>query len=415
MSLMMRTRWITLVATTAVAVMLGGCDGGGDDASGGTTTGGATTGSTTGSTTGGTTTGGTTTGGVTGGLTGGLTGGGGAGTLFVSLDGGGEIGGVDSYSLDLSERSASFNTGLNEGIVDIGGTLNAVGVIGGAATLRQFADFSTRANGAFDPLQDEQFQFPAIVAPKGVAFAGLTRNQLIIADAPAAVGGEDPVTVPSLHLITTLIGLAQPTLLTTIPVSVAGGRTWDVAYDGIVDRLYAAMTNGSIAVYDNFVTRATVAGLGGPAVNPSRTITPGAVSGGVSSKRSVNLHGISYNRATNQLVVSDVGSASSDNDGSLFVIDNASTANDLATGAGAAIVVPSRTLSGAATLLGNPVDVLLRSDGKLYVAEKLNGGGQILVFNGILAGGSGNIAPNVHVSTDSLGSSGDPESIAEAD
>lgn len=52
-------------------------------------------------------------------------------------------------------------------------------------------------------------------------------------------------------------------------------------------------------------------------MNPSRTITPGAVTGGLSSKVSVNLHGISYNRATNQLVVSDVGSATSDSDGSL--------------------------------------------------------------------------------------------------
>ena len=66
------------------------------------------------------------------------------------------------------------------------------------------------------------------------------------------------------------------------------------------------------------------------------------------------------------------------------------------------------------TLLGNPVDVLLRSDGSLYVAEKLNGGGQILVFNNILtATGSGDLAPARAVTTASLGSTGGPESLAE--
>lgn len=416
MSLTTRIRWIAVASATVTAMMLSGCNGGGGDDSSGTTTGSSTGGATTGGSTTGSSTGGST-GGVTGGLTGGGTGGTTAGTLYVSLDGGGDVGTVDTYTISLGSRTASFNTGLNEGIAPGGSTLNAVGVIDGAATLRQISDFATRGNTAFDAAVDEESQFPAIRAPRGIAVAGLTRNQFVIADAPTAVTGEDPVSVPSLHLITTLVGLVRPSLLTTIPVSVAGGRTWDVAYDGISDRLYAAMTNGTVAVYDNFISRATLAGLGSinlTDAHPTRTITPGAVTGGVSSKIAVNLHGIAFNRESNQLVLSDVGSADSDSDGSLYVINDARTASDTASGGGPAIVVPSRTITGAATLLGNPVDVLLRSDGNLYVAEKANGGGQILVFNGILGGSSGNIAPNVHVTTASLGSSGTPESIAEA-
>ncbi|WP_156891808.1 hypothetical protein [Nevskia ramosa] len=422
MSLTTRIRLLALVSATATAMMLTGCNGGGgsDDPAGGTT------GSTTGSTTGGTTTGGSTTGGTTGGTTGtttggtlgGLTGGGAVGAVYVSLDGGGDLGTADTYAANLSSRTASFNTGLNEGIDSDNGSLNAVGSIAGVATLRRIANFPVRGNANFDPAFDKEYKFPEIVAPRGITVAGLTSNQLIVADAPTAVAGEDPVSVPSLHLISTLFGATPPVVLKTIPLSVAGGRTWDVAYDAFVDRLYAAMTNGTIAVYDNFLVRANLSAVGGaagPAVTPSRTITPGSVSGGTSSKVSVNLHGISYNRSTNQLVVSDVGSPTSDSDGALFVIDNASTANDATTGSGPAIVVPSRSISGAATLLGNPVDVLLRSDGSLYVAEKLNGGGQILVFNGILTSGGGNIAPNLHVTTSSLGSSGTPESITEAD
>jgi len=379
------------------ALSLGGCGDGDNNDNGGTT-------------------GGTTGGGSTGGSTGGTTGGGASGDpVYISFDGGGDAGSVDTYNGALTSRTASFDSGLNEGIVDIGGTLNAVGVIGGTSHLRRFDDFATRGSTAFDSEVDDDFTFAEFRAPKGIAVAGLTRNQLIVADAPAAAPGDDPALVPSLHVLTTVVGLTNPNILTTIPVSVAQGRTWDVAYDGGADRLFAAMTNGTVAVYDTFVTRANLASLGGPAVAPSRTITPGRVVGGVSQKISVNLHGISFDRPSGRLILSDVGDAASDSDGALYVIDDAPSASDTATGAGGvAIVEPLREIRGASTLLGNPVDILLRSDGNLYVAEKLNGGGQILVFNGITTGtGGGDLAPNRSVTTASLGSTGGPESIAE--
>lgn len=412
MNLNLHFRRLAMLGLLASAVALSGCNSGGGNDDGGSTSGG-TGGGTTGSSTGGTT--GGTTGGSTGGLTGGTTGGSGSGAqLFVSFDGGGDLGSTDVYASDLSAKLSSFDTGLNEGIADIGGTLNAIGVIGGTATLRQIADFATRGDDAFDVMADEQFTFAEMRAPKGLASAGLTRNQLIVADAPAAIDGEDPAMVPSLHALSTVLGLVPPRILTTVPVSVAGGRTWDVAYDPLSDRLFAAMTNGTVAVYDAFIIRANLASLGGPAVTPSRTITPGAVVDGSSLKTSVNLHGIAYDRPSDQLVVSDVGSATDDSDGALFVIANASEAADAATGGGAAIVEPARSLRGAATLLGNPVDILLRPDGRLFVAEKANGGGQILVFDDLLTGtGSGDLAPDQAVTTASLGSTGTPEALAE--
>ncbi|MEZ5448035.1 MAG: hypothetical protein R3E89_03090 [Thiolinea sp.] len=64
-----------------------------------------------------------------------------------------------------------------------------------------------------------------------------------------------------------------------------------------------------------------------------------------------------------RLIVSDVGSAALANDGRIYVIDNASTADGLT-----ALHVE---LAGAQTALGNPVD--LAFDGMhLYVAEKSN-------------------------------------------
>ncbi len=244
------------------ALSLVGCGNGDGADPGGTTSGGTTGGST---------------GGTTGGLTGGSTGGGVSGNLYVSFDGGGDVGSTDVYTGNLGMRVSSFNTGLNEGIVGVGSTLNAIGVIAGMPTLRQIANFADRGTAAFDSTQDEEFQYPVMREPKGIAFAGLTRNQLIVADAPAAADNDDPTLIPSLHVLTTLVGLVDPAVLTTIPVSVALGRSWDVAYDGVSDRLYAAMTNGTVAVYDTFIIRASLAGLGGPAVTPSRMITPGAV------------------------------------------------------------------------------------------------------------------------------------------
>jgi len=393
----MRIRSVAALGFLLSALALAGCGSGGNDDSGGGTGG---------------TSGGTTGGGTGGGSSGGTTGGSASGDLYIAFDAGGDAGSADIYAGDLSLRRASFNTGLNEGIVSTNGTLTAAGVIGGVPTLRRISNFPDRGGQAYDPTVDDEFAFPTFREPKGIAIAGLTRNQLIVADAAAATTLGDQ---PSLHLLTTLLSLAPPQVVADIPESVAGGRTWDVAYDGSVDRLYAAMTNGRIAVYDNFTTRATLAGLGGPAPAPSRTITPGQVTAGVSAKTAVNLHGISYDRASDSLVVSDVGLASSDSDGAVLVIANASRVSDAASGGGAAIVVPVRRLGGARTLLGNPVDILLR-DGNLYVAEKLNGGGRILRFNAILtAAGSGDLAPDLAVTTASLGSVGAPESIISAD
>ncbi|WP_293000749.1 hypothetical protein [Nevskia sp.] len=405
-----RIRLGTIAALMAATLGMVGC--GSSDSPGGTTGGGSTGGGTTGGTTGGSS--GGTTGGSTGGTTGGIVGG--TGNVYVSFDGGGEIGTTDTYAGDLSSRIATFNTGLNEGIVDNSGTLQGVGVVGGIATLRQFTNFANRGNTAYDPNQDREFQFNEIIAPRGIDFAGLTRNSAVVADAPPSGANDDPATLPSVHLLSSVLGLApRPVILHTVSVAAAGGRTWDVAYDSPRDRLFAAMTNGTVAVYDAFGGRSLLASLGGPAVTPSRLITPGMVANGVSASISTNLHGIFYNPGTDQLIVSDVADAANASDGSIYVFNGANAANNVATGTnGVPIVQPAAVIRGSNTRLGNPVDLTLRGDGSLYVAEKLNGGGQILVFNGILSSTGGNLAPNRSVTTASLGSVGGPESIANA-
>ncbi|MEI8640198.1 hypothetical protein P4S68_00125 [Pseudoalteromonas sp. Hal099] len=114
---------------------------------------------------------------------------------------------------------------------------------------------------------------------------------------------------------------------------------------------------------------------------PNRTITPSDADG---VQISVNIHGIVYDETTNKLILSDVGSASDATDGALFVINNASTAQGNTSVA--------RSISGPATMLGNPVDITLEGS-DLRVAEKSNDA--ILVFSNIFAGESGDIAPDL--------------------
>jgi len=91
------------------------------------------------------------------------------------------------------------------------------------------------------------------------------------------------------------------------------------------------------------------------------------------------LHGITYSSVRDALIITDIGDASSGNfkiDGSIYIITNAA-AKFTAGGS----VSPTRTITGLATGLGNPVDVAwdIRTDKDLiYIAEKANK--KILVF-----------------------------------
>jgi len=89
-------------------------------------------------------------------------------------------------------------------------------------------------------------------------------------------------------------------------------------------------------------------------------------------------HGITYDKINDIMVLTDVGDASSPTDGAIFIInDFSSAASD-----GNISSIEATVISGATTLLGNPVDVAIDEvQGSIYVAERANDGGQILGFN----------------------------------
>lgn len=107
-------------------------------------------------------------------------------------------------------------------------------------------------------------------------------------------------------------------------------------------------------------------------------------------------HGLTYDVATDIMVMTDIGDAgNTQDDGGFHVINNfISTFNGTAAGgtigSAAQIIV-----EGSRTKMGNPVDVAYDGATKsVYIAEAGNGGGRILGFTNVTSGG--NITPSMN-------------------
>ncbi|WP_076925321.1 hypothetical protein [Pseudoalteromonas sp. EB27] len=288
-----------------------------------------------------------------------------AATFILANNGEANAGTIDLINQNASKLK-TFNTTANEGVAfdSLGNLLQASDSESGS--IKTICQFANRSDGAtFTANTDREITGTntTLVNPKGIAIAQKS-GLIFIAD----FGAMQVTTFGA-----TAAGDAMP-----LGTTITEAAPWDVDYDESNDRLYVALTNGDVAVYDNFV--------GGEfAAMPSRTITPSNNDG---VQISVNIHGIVYDSNTNKLVLSDVGSASDATDGSLFVINNASAAD------GAVSV--ARSIAGPATMLGNPVDISLEGS-DLRVAEKSNDA--VLIFSNIFAGESGDITPDLVTST----------------
>lgn len=284
-----------------------------------------------------------------------------AATFILANNGEQNAGTVDLINQNAAKLK-TFNTTANEGVAfdSLGNLIQASDSEN--SSIKTICQLANRDDGAtFSTNQDREITGPAttLVNPKGIAIAK-NSGLIFIADFGA--------------MQITTFGSAAAGDATPLATTATEAAPWDVDYDHVNDRLYVALTNGDVAVYDNFVSGEFTA-------MPSRTITPSDADG---VQISVNIHGIVYDETTNKLILSDVGSASDATDGALFVINNASTAQGNTSVA--------RSISGPATMLGNPVDITLEGS-DLRVAEKSNDA--ILVFSNIFAGESGDIAPDL--------------------
>lgn len=147
-------------------------------------------------------------------------------------------------------------------------------------------------------------------------------------------------------------------------------------YDAASDTLYVAMSNGTIFVYENYVSQ--------PGEAPDRIITPTNEVG--AGQVSTRLVGLVHDAQRDLLLVTDAGSdVGLGNDGALYVFDVASEASGL--------TPPTAVLSGASTGFDEPVH--LAWDGaSLWVADSSNG--TISRFDDLLTL-TGDVAPSAIV------------------
>jgi len=148
-------------------------------------------------------------------------------------------------------------------------------------------------------------------------------------------------------------------------------KVWGITF--IDNDLYAIMdgTNG-LAVFNDFTSTTTDVVL--PA---SKQIFIDGIE---------RTHGITFNSDSNTMILTDIGDAMSATDGGFHVISNFTSKFAAVSNAGLLASADQIRVSGASTLLGNPVDVAFDNESEtVYIAEAANG--KILGFNAIGAGG----------------------------
>ncbi|MGA8853099.1 MAG: hypothetical protein WB492_02870 [Christiangramia sp.] len=156
-------------------------------------------------------------------------------------------------------------------------------------------------------------------------------------------------------------------------------KVWGLTFVG--DDLYAAVDEtNKIAVYRNFISTNTL----------NRIITADKI---VGIQGLVRSHGMDFENGT--MVLSDIGESESASDGGLHIIQDFESKFSDAVNGGFIEIDKQLRISGANTLLGNPVNLVYDSAyNVIFVAEALNNGGRIMAFNDATSV-SGNISPDL--------------------
>ncbi|MGF1527183.1 MAG: hypothetical protein ACFCBW_10370 [Candidatus Competibacterales bacterium] len=160
-------------------------------------------------------------------------------------------------------------------------------------------------------------------------------------------------------------GIVQPVAQTPLPA-----LPRDLTYDETEDRLFIALSDGTVGVIDDYVFGGF--GLADSAI--SRLI-PADVNG---TPMATNIQGVAFDPTRDRLVVADLGADESiqgpdfAQDGSLYFFNNARTARGA--------VNPNIVLRGLTTRLANPSDVVL-VDQTVLVADPLTD--ELTLFDGL--------------------------------
>ncbi|WP_339924147.1 hypothetical protein [uncultured Cyclobacterium sp.] len=157
---------------------------------------------------------------------------------------------------------------------------------------------------------------------------------------------------------------------------------WGIEFIG--DDLFAVVDKtADLAVFNNFSSN-TSDGM----LQASKKVTIEGIE---------RTHGLAYDRMKDMMVMTDIGDAeNTEDDGGFHLIENfSSTFNNTSDGGTIGMAAQIR-VAGAATMMGNPIDVAYDSEsGTVYIAEIGNGGGRVLAFSNYENGG--NVSPSWNV------------------
>ncbi len=307
---------------------------------------------------------------------------------------------ISDDCFDLSSNNLSVNRiapqATSSDIFASSNTTGTVGVLGildeSSATMNMFAAQGMDADGVhYDDANDMLYQLNRsanVIDVYSNVKANLANNNAptyITSSTSDFTNGREMVVLGGDKLVVAQDGNpANGDQNRLIVYDIAGGgislmsshdvniNLWGI--ENVGDDLYAIVDNSNqLAIFQNFLSTA------GTTATPDQIITVDGL---------VRTHGLTYNAASDYMVLTDIGAASSAGDGALVGIKNFSTASaDDNISASEQVRV-----SGGGSQLGNPVDVEYDSStGLIYVAERANGGGKILGFR--MPALSGGIAP----------------------
>lgn len=209
-----------------------------------------------------------------------------------------------------------------------------------------------------------------LVSPRDLAVSG---DFYVVSD-NADVDG-DPATADGRIFIFQKSG-GNFTLRNTVTTEFA---LWGIEFVG--SSLYAVVDKTSdVAEFEDFLDNSADA-----TVSASKRITIEGI---------VRTHGIAETDGT--MILTDIGDAGVDSDGGFHVISNfASKFDAVENGETLAVAGNQVRVAGAATFLGNPISAEYDAVNDIvYIAERANGGGRVLAFASVQAGGD--LAPAVN-------------------
>lgn len=142
-------------------------------------------------------------------------------------------------------------------------------------------------------------------------------------------------------------------------------KTWGIHIEGTT--LYAvADLSSDLVVFENFFNNAN------GSILPTKRVTIEGL---------VRTHGITFSATDNRMILTDVGSATSDIDGGIIVINDFTSKIAATPNMGTITMMNQVRIYGPNSNLGNPVDVAYdNATDKIYIAERLNAGGKVLTF-----------------------------------